>query len=301
MIPKALGNAAGGGGLKSGLRYPQGMKINNDTDYVSIDFHKYTPPFSNEVFGPAGNVGAYNKSVSELGNKIGGAMLYMPQDISAQYGGSWQDMNMSNIARSAIGATGQGFGGNLTGAASTVIEQFKTTLANGLTKGTAAAAITTEMLQQTNFGNFSVQDIFAGVKGEIFNPNTEVLYQGPKMRGFSLEFKLVPSNDREASEIKDILVLFKTAILPTYGVAGPGGIQSFVKIPAIANVTFMTGSTPNPNVTQFKPCAMTDLDISYTPDGAWSTYRDGSPVATTLKATFKELKMVYAEEIADGF
>jgi len=72
-------------------------------------------------------------------------------------------------------------------------------------------------------------------------------------------------------------------------------------VPAIVDVTFMTGNSPNPNVTQFKPCAITDLDISYTPDGAWSTYTDGSPVATTLKVTLQELKMLYADEIKDGY
>jgi len=300
MIPGKLSNAAGGGGLKTGLRYPSGG-IDSTTDYVSIAFHEYKPPFSKQAFGGSGTVGGYNKSISDLGSPIGSALLYMPQDVSVQYGASWQDMNFSNIARSAVGATGQGFGGDLTGAAGTMIEQFKETLMNGMTKGTAVAAITSEMLQQTNFGNFSVQDIFSGTKGEIFNPNTEVLYQGPKMRGFSLEFKMMPESDSEAQVIKDILILFKTAILPKYGNAGANGIASFVKVPSIANVTFMTGNTPNPNVTQFKPCAMIDLDISYTPDGSWATYRDGTPVATTLKATFQELKMVYAEEVAQGF
>jgi len=90
-------------------------------------------------------------------------------------------------------------------------------------------------------------------------------------------------------------------MLPSFGNTDADGIVSFVKVPAIADVTFMSGGQPNKNVSQFKPSAMTDLDISYTPDGAWATYRDGTPVATTLRATFKELKMVYQEEIAQGY
>jgi hypothetical protein len=170
-----------------------------------------------------------------------------------------------------------------------------------LNKGTLFAKGLSEILGKTNFGNVSVNDIYAGITGEIFNPNTEVIYKGPKMRGFSLEFKMVPSNSREADNIKNIIKLFKFAMLPSYGKANSSGISSFVNMPAIADVTFMTGNSENSNVTQFKPSAMVDLDISYTPDGAWATYADGSPVATTLKATFQELKMVYQEEIEQGY
>ena len=53
----------------------------------------------------------------------------------------------------------------------------------------------------------------------------------------------------------------------------------------------------HPYVTQFKPSAITGFDVSYTPDGAWATYKDGSPVATTISISFKELKMLYAEEL----
>ena len=301
MKPGKLSNAAGGGGIPtSGLRYPDKI-INETTDYVEIQFYKYNPPFSTQGFSQSGLSG-YNKSASELSSPIGGPVkLYMPQDISVQYGGNWQDMNISNIARSALGAAGDAFAGDVIGAAETVIGQMVSTIKNGLTKGTATAKLLSEALEQTNFGSFTANDIFSGVTGQVFNPNTEVLYKGPQMRGFILEFKMVPESATEANNIKDIIRLFKYAMLPSFGNTDADGIVSFVKVPAIADVTFMSGGQPNKNVSQFKPSAMTDLDISYTPDGAWATYRDGTPVATTLRATFKELKMVYQEEIAQGY
>ena len=299
MEPKVLSNAAGGGGIPSGnLRYPA-TQVDSNTDYVKIKFHEYNPPFSTGGFSDSGLRG-YNRSISELGPQIGGdVFLYMPQDISAQYGATWSDMNFSNIARTALGSTGAAFNGEFGAAAVTAIEGAKQSILNGVSKGTVFAKGLSEVLQSTNFGNVSVNDIFSGITGQIFNPNTEVIYKGPKMRGFSLEFKMVPSNDKESKDIKDIIRLFKYAMLPSYG--NGSGIVSFVRVPAIADVSFMRGNTENMDVTQFKPCAMADLDISYTPDGAWATYADGSPVATTLKATFQELKMVYQEEIAQGY
>ena len=65
-------------------------------------------------------------------------------------------------------------------------------------------------------------------------------------------------------------------------------------------VTLMTGSSPNEYVSQFKPCAITNVSINYTPDGSWSAYQEGAPVATQLTVQFKELKMLFAEDINEG-
>ena len=59
----------------------------------------------------------------------------------------------------------------------------------------------------------------------------------------------------------------------------------------------MTGNKLNPYVTQYKPCAITNVNINYTPDGSYATYEDGSPVATMLQVQFKELKLVFEDEI----
>ena len=63
----------------------------------------------------------------------------------------------------------------------------------------------------------------------------------------------------------------------------------------------MTGNTLNEYVTQYKPCAITGVEINHTPDGAWAAYKGGAPVATELKIAFKELKLIFSQEIAtDG-
>jgi len=300
-----VSNVGGGGGWPSSaqIRYPNQV-LNSDSDYVKIEFYEYRPPFSSQGF-ERGGISAYNRSVGDgigIGQKKGGTLyLYMPQDVSVQYGAQWDDMNISNIARGALGSAGKAFDSKPAEALGEFFNTVGDSIKNATSKGTIVAKALSEALRATNFGNVSVNDIYAGITGQILNPNTEVLYKGPKMRGFSLEFKMVPEDNTEAKAIKDIITSFKYATLPTFGNVGTDSVASFVKVPAIVDVTFMTGNSPNPNVTQFKPCAITDLDISYTPDGAWSTYTDGSPVATTLKVTLQELKMLYADEIKDGY
>lgn len=154
-------------------------------------------------------------------------------------------------------------------------------------------------------GGVTSNDILASTKGKILNPNTEVLYQGPQLRTFSLNFKMVPRTDDEARLIKRICTQFKRASLPT---GSSGNEKNLIGVPKVVGVTFMS-APPNSNkaasknewVSQYKISALGGVDINYTPDGSWSTYRDGSPVATQLTLQFQELKLIYEQDVDSGY
>ena len=277
-------------------RYPSG-NFDADTDYVKITFHEYVAPYSTQGGSGAGaGLGAYNKSV-DIGAAKSTVILYMPEDMEGEYGGQWQDTNISNLATGALNAFGKAAGGDVMGSVSTSLGTVGNSIKNALTKGTVAAKAISELLAIGNFGSLTLNDVYSVTTGQILNPNTEVLYKGPKMRNFSLNFKMAPRNSTEADGIKNIIHAFKFATLPSYGGKGDKNL-SFVTLPMIADVTFMKGNSAHPWVTQFKPSVITSFNVSYTPDGAWATLPNGSPVATTMKITFQELKMVYADELS---
>ena len=171
---------------------------------------------------------------------------------------------------------------------------------NMFTKGTGVANAISTILATTNFGSVTVNDAFSVATGQILNPNTEVLYKGPKMRTFSLSFKMLPRNTKDAETIKNIIQVFKVATLPNFGGAGDKN-ASFVSLPQLVDVSFMTGNKENEWVSQYKPAVITNFNVSYTPDGSWATGPDGAPVATKIDISFQETKMVYANEVAgDG-
>ena len=62
----------------------------------------------------------------------------------------------------------------------------------------------------------------------------------------------------------------------------------------------MKGSTEHPYLPRFKMCAITQVDVNYTPDGSYATYGDGQPVAIDLTLNFQETKMVFKEDIDAG-
>ena len=62
----------------------------------------------------------------------------------------------------------------------------------------------------------------------------------------------------------------------------------------------MKGSGPHPYLAQYKPCAVTGIEVNYTPDGTYATYTDGAPVATELRIRFAETKLIFQQDMVSG-
>ena len=81
-----------------------------------------------------------------------------------------------------------------------------------------------------------------------------------------------------------------------------GSNANYIGVPGLCQVKFMQGAQLHPYIPQYKICAITGVDVNYTPDGVYATYhKDGSPVAVELNVSFAETKLVYSQDIAyDG-
>ena len=77
--------------------------------------------------------------------------------------------------------------------------------------------------------------------------------------------------------------------------------DNWIRVPNLCQFTFMTGSDVNRKLIQFKPCAIQAVEVNYTPDGTYATYSDGSPVAIELRLNFMETKLIYSNEVAQGY
>jgi len=311
------------GGTSNALRYPFGPmgEMTSDTDYVSFQFFDYLPPFkpSGGNRGTQGttansNLGikytAYSQSIDPMNlQKANGTyypdiVMYMPEDLGGQYGADWTGKSFNNVAVEllrTVGSSGAIDNGSYGRAVDTGVGALKAL-------GYKAAV---DAINKGLGTNVQDTDALSGVSGTILNPNTEMMYQSSTMRGFDLRFKMQARSEDESNQIKQICTTFKRAMLPTYGGEvigkgiGPGtptdkkpGNGNFITLPKIVRVAFMTGKDLNEYVTQYKPCAITGVDINHTPDGAWAAYKKGAPVATEIKISFKELKLIFAQEIA---
>ena len=177
-----------------------------------------------------------------------------------------------------------------------------------------AASLVTNLAKGITGDQINTGDIFGGVSGVIRNPNVEVLFQKMNLRTFDLTFKLVPYNQDEAYAIQKIVRTFRKCMLPSFSLGGSPVLgfgesdtkdvnenraleASFIKVPKVCQVTYMRGSKQHPHLPAYKMCAITDVAVNYTPDGNYAVYNDGMPVATELKVSFMETKLLFSEDV----
>jgi len=269
-------------------RYPNGgAQITSDTDYVTFEFFKYKPPF--KTGGAGGNAEEYSESIdfndssNVLGDKFGkNIIMYMPEDIQSEYGANWSGAGFGFLAGRLMKIAGGDFN----------IGDAFTDFSDSARKGVADFIVSNA--NKALGSGVTLNQALGGIDGTIVNPNVEMMYESPEMRTFSLTYKMFASSPGESAEIRAICNTFKKNMLPSFG----GG--AFINVPNVVRVTFMTGDSVNPYVSQFKPCAISNVSINYTPDGSWASYDGGAPVATNITINFTELKMLFAEDITIG-
>ena len=210
------------GGTTS-LRYPQDH-VATDSDYVMFNFYRYTPPFKSAGYSSAGIRDTQDVAANDLSNYNRSAMysraetlapilLYMPEDVSASYKSNWTGKAFGSLTRDTLlASSAQGFN-KLKGAGETLTNATERTLA--LTGAQAIRAAT----QKITGDNLTNDDVFSTVSGAILNPNAEMLFGGSEFRNISLNYKLVPRNEKEGRNIKEILTTFKRAMLPSHSIA----------------------------------------------------------------------------------
>ncbi len=324
--------------------------IGTGTDYVFFQFGKYKPPFSRDVDvlrkssaqilgeneknfeigtrdtrdqierGSSTAVAQtqYNASASQLDvTDEASVMLPMPQDLSTESNQQWQGKQFTATGRAAVAALGAG---NFS---------FASSVVNNIAGNATAiqTALTSSVLNSIPGvgGNIEFNDISGSTRGVVLNPNAELLYDAPEMREVGMIFRLVPRNYDESVEISKIIKMFRQASMPSWGsedvnlVSGQkdqtnkfnfGDMNNWIHVPKLCKFTFMTGSKANKHIIQYKPCAISGVEVNYTPDGTWSSHTNpnqdkvmpGSPpTAVELRLNFMETKLIYADEVARGF
>jgi len=141
-------------------------------------------------------------------------------------------------------------------------------------------------------GNVSASGLISRATGQVFNPNLELLFEGPNLRAFPFTFDFAPRNKAEGEVVKQIIRTLKIAMSGRRG--GSDGV--FIKAPNVFEIEYRKGGSKHPFLNSFLPMALTDISLNYTGSGTYATYHDDTPVHIQMTLTFKELDPVYAED-----
>lgn len=287
------------------------------------------------------NLGAVNATgIEDRLQLMDTVYLYMPQQLAASYGVSYNPVAMGiagTMAAKGLGTSGTQIVSEIQAAASDATPEA---LFNTISTGLSGLSKTVGVAYQGNGSALS-----AVSQGKIFNPFEEMIFQGVGFRSHPFSWKLVARNKREADDIVNIIKFFKVNMLPSFdnnsiqpgqnpnstststSTTPSGGTTnaqaagqtpfgtgtgaryltvpnrfriSIVRVKYNAN-GYTQGTELSEGIYKFKDSILESMNVSYTPDNQYVSTLDERVPAVQLDLAFKETSYVTAEDANQGY
>ena len=288
----------------------------------SIDYIKFTEVEIDYKSG--GGLSSVQRQQNTIEKNLDSCYLYIPQSLGTDYGVNYSQINMGAIgveAASVIGSQSESeIVASLQSAATSASpEAIFNTIGSGI------SGVNTFL--GTGGGPTGSQLSSIG-QGLAFNPFMEQIFEGVNFRNHSFSFKLVARNKDEAEDIKRIVNFFKKAMLPSLADAGASTITAaspnantngrtsgsrYLKVPNRFKLEFVRSKvednkgrisseavTPITGLYKFKECALTNVQVAYTPDGQYVSTEDLFVPAVQLDLRFVELSILTKNDYDDS-
>jgi len=284
---------------KNVYRYPN-QEIYEDTDYLRIAIVNYTP-VGDQLSGRRDE----RRKKTSAKERIATVLLPMPSNLVDNNAVSYTDDSLNALAAAIAGGSAdimtEGAELNFSDLGEKLQKRITDT---GMGFGDAKDLITRQLSSQAAAifgGNVSLNQIQARTDGTIFNPNMELLFNGPTLRSFKFQFKMTPRNDDEMKQIKSIIRSFKKNMSPKTVITRENAAGTlYLKTPSIFELTYMQGGKKHNFLHNFKQCFLENMSVNYTGEGTYATYDDGTPISMIMDLQFKETEPVYDSDYDDG-
>jgi len=202
------------------------------------------------------------------------------------------EIAMADFALSTIGAAAGD--GNVVESARQSAQRIANKITSGAGEGAAAIA---NILAgaATGIGN---QQLLQRAGGRIINPNAELLFNGPSLRQFGFNFILSARSEGETKTIRALIRALKVGMAVRKSKTG-----LFLLSPHLFQLEYVTGNDEsteiNKFINKFKLCALTGMQVNYTPNGTYMTYENKAPTSYGLDLQFQEIEPIYASDYDD--
>ena len=312
-------------------RYPAKM-FDDETDYISIRVVRYESiggvtshdkilsEDGTEVKGSMRNIeftsGVTGRRNSNKSSK-GTILLPIPSNVQDSMTTKYGDSSLNSFGSIAMGGIMDAMNADFTSArdleqnlkkgfyqlgeaANDTITKLKSAIGGvGGIQGYFSRQLTAQAMGILG-SNITPEQILTRATGEIMNPNMELLFNGPTLRTFRFQYKMVPRSKNEADHIKNIIRTFKKHMVPKVqgepvkkGEKDKTGHHAFLRTPDVFELTYKTGGEDHKFLNRFKQCFLSNMSVNYTGEGTYATYEDGTPVSIILDLTFQEIVPIY--------
>ena len=228
------------------------------------------------VTGEAGSAGDYSDEKNGERKILATMTLPIPAGIGDQNGVDWGQHQVNQLEAAIAGFAGDVTAGGGQGSMKDLEGAAKSTATGEAVRaGTISAALSGTAFTQREYG-------------AVLNKNMELLFNGPRLRGFSFTFRMSPRDPEEAKAVKGIIRQFKQGMSPK-----KGQTFTFIKAPHTFFIGYYHKGSTSPWLNMFKECALESMTMNYTPDGQYSTFYDGPMTSYEMQLSFKELEPVF--------
>lgn len=289
----AAGGIAGavtGGAMKSVIGVSGGDIIKKVT---GVDPAKFFMGETAANFGTGAVVtGAAVAALGGVANKYkrmeSAIALHTPTDLNINYSVNWSASDMAGMAAAAT--MSESISNAVQELTTGNISQSATDTANA--GGAGINYLVSKGLQTSGIGEF-----VGKVSGTAANPKKEQLFRNVDFRTFSFSYQFFPRSPEEARKVQAIIKMFKLHMHPEFKDAS----QFLYTYPSEFDIYYYQNNRENTNLHRHTSCVLTDMTVSYTPQGMLSTFEDGMPTQINVSLTFKELALLTKEAIEDGY
>lgn len=285
-IGKGEGIADAGNVRKSyskDLKYPFDLNTSKQ-DYIKISMFKYVPtPLSAAKIATGEGFDSSGRS-SQNRNSIGQCILPIQGQLADTNTIDWSSSNISPMeAMAASAAYGLINTSNVARTADTLAQASNTLLKNA--SGPIKEFLATAFAGQAA----NAQNLLARTTGAIINPNMELLFNGPQLRQFTLNFRLSPRNKTDVDNVRKIIRFFKQGMS-----VKQSSSALFLKSPNTFKVQYINAGVDHPYIGKTKECALLNCTVNYIPEGTYMTFQDApSMTSYDMSLTFTELTPLY--------
>lgn len=210
--------------------------------------------------------------------------LNTPNTFNVRYGMNWDTEDTSTFQMAAKGsqtlakAASEYKNGNSSGATDTT-KQLSGELAALALSGTPGKAA------------------ISAITGMAVNPKKEQMFKSVDFRTFNFEYQFFPKSKQEYQNVQNIIYLFKLHMHPEYK-----DTNGFVYLyPSEFDIVHYNGVDENFNLPRHTSCALTELNINYSPQSQFTSFEGGIPTQINIALSFKELSQLSKERIQEGF
>ena len=242
------------------------------------------------ALGVAGKIAA--TTTREQKRLTSAIALHMPNSLSIRYAVEWGSEDMigaemiSKLLEEGTAAAKSLSETNI----SSMVDAVKKTTVDGLVNSTLGAGIANVGLSTAPGGAY-----MSARSGLAANPRKEMVFKGVDFRTFTFDYQFFPRSEDEAKNVEEIINTFKFHMHPEYK-----DTDSFLYLyPSEFDITYYTREGENRHIHRHTSCVLTELNISYAPQGNFNVFANGMPTQINITLSFKELAIPTKESIKD--